>query len=140
MNGLSGVKSTSGVSENSPSSSKNFEEWSDGSEPEEPENKAVNIQICPMEPYDASTSPLTNLNMEEVAWDGFESNSLDTEINEAGGIPAVRPGASGKQQNIPTLLALTEESVPLKSSLPPKNNLVQSKDDPDQTKLPRGLS
>ncbi|VFV35537.1 protein-associating with the [Lynx pardinus] len=78
--------------------------------------------------------------MEEVAWDGFESSSLDTEINAAGGISAVRPGASGKQQNIPTLLALTEESVPLKSSLPPKNNLVQSKDDPDQTKLPRGLS
>lgn len=80
------------------------------------------------------------MNIEEVAWDGFESSSLDTEINAAGGIPAVRSGASGKQQNIPTLLALIEESVPLKSSLPPKNNLVQSKDDPDQTKLPRGLS
>ncbi|XP_034866739.1 protein-associating with the carboxyl-terminal domain of ezrin isoform X2 [Mirounga leonina] len=137
MNGLSDVKNTSGDSENFPPSSKKSEEWPDWSEPEEPENKAVSIQICPTEAYDASTSPLTNVNAEEVVWDDFESSSLDTEISARGGVSAVSRGTSGEQEAISTLVTLTEESKPLKLSLPQKTNLAQSGDDPDQTKPPK---
>nr|XP_035953868.1 protein-associating with the carboxyl-terminal domain of ezrin isoform X4 [Halichoerus grypus] len=137
MNGLSDVKNTSGDSENCPPSSKKSEEWPDWSEPEEPENKAVSIQICPTEAYDASTSPLTNVNAEEVVWDDFESSSLDTEISARGGVSAVSQGTSGEQEAISTLVSLTEESKPLKLSLPQKTNLAQSEDDPDQTKPPK---
>ncbi|XP_045733437.1 protein-associating with the carboxyl-terminal domain of ezrin isoform X1 [Mirounga angustirostris] len=137
MNGLSDVKNTSGDSENFPPSSKKSEEWPDWSEPEEPENKAVSIQICPTEAYDASTSPLTNVNAEEVVWDDFESSSLDTEISARGGVSAVSRGTSGEQEAISTLVSLTEESKPLKLSLPQKTNLAQSGDDPDQTKPPK---
>ncbi|XP_021538498.1 protein-associating with the carboxyl-terminal domain of ezrin isoform X2 [Neomonachus schauinslandi] len=137
MNGLSDVKNTLGDSENFPPSSKKSEEWPDWSEPEEPENKAVSIQICPTEAYDASTSPLTNVNAEEVVWDDFESSSLDTEISARGGVSAVSRGTSGEQEAISTLVSLTEESKPLKLSLPQKTNLAQSGDDPDQTKPPK---
>ncbi|XP_030878942.1 protein-associating with the carboxyl-terminal domain of ezrin isoform X1 [Leptonychotes weddellii] len=137
MNGLSDVKNTSGDSENFPAGSKKSEEWPDWSEPEEPENKAVSIQICPTEAYDASTSPLTNVNAEEVVWDDFESSSLDTEISARGGVSAVSQGTSGEQEAISTLVSLTEESKPLKLSLPQKTNLAQSGDDPDQTKPPK---
>ncbi|XP_073756099.1 protein-associating with the carboxyl-terminal domain of ezrin isoform X4 [Callorhinus ursinus] len=137
MNGLSDVKNTPGDSENFPPSSKKSEEWPDWSEPEEPENKTVSIQICPTEAYRTSTSPLTNVNTEEVVWDDFEPSSLDTEISARGGVSAVSRGTSGEQEAIPTLVSLTEESKPLKLSLPQKTNLAQSGDDPDQTKPPK---
>ncbi|XP_077635970.1 protein-associating with the carboxyl-terminal domain of ezrin [Crocuta crocuta] len=136
MNGLSNVKNTSGDSENFPSSSKKSEEWPDWSEPEEPENKAVSIQICPAEPHDASTSPLSNLNAEDVAWVDFEPSSLDTET-DAGGVPTVRPGTAGGHEATPALFSLTEESKPLKPCLHQKTGLAPSGDDPDQTKPPK---
>eukprot|EP00069_Balaena_mysticetus_P001104 bmy_03689T0 len=140
INGISDVKITSGDSEKFPSSSKKSEEWPDWSEPEEPENKTVNIEICPAEPRAAARSPLTNLNAEEEAWDDFEPSSLDTEINPGGGITAARPVTSGEQKAASTLLPLTEEAKPLKSSLPQKTSLVRSRDDPDPTKPPKVLS
>ncbi|XP_032174207.1 protein-associating with the carboxyl-terminal domain of ezrin isoform X4 [Mustela erminea] len=136
MNGLSDVKNTSGDRENFPSSSKKSEEWPDWSEPEEPENKAVSIRVCPTESYDASTSPLADVQAEE-AWDDLEPGSLDAEPSAGGGGPAVPPGASGEQEALPTLLSLTEESEPWKPSLPQKTGLAQSRDDPDQTKPPK---
>ncbi|XP_004425113.1 PREDICTED: protein-associating with the carboxyl-terminal domain of ezrin isoform X1 [Ceratotherium simum simum] len=140
MNGISDVKNTSGDGENFPSSSKKSEDWPDWSEPEEPENKTVNIQICPTTPYDAAKSPPSNLNVEEETWDDFEPSSLDSELNPGGGITAARPVTSGEQKAIPALLPLTEESKPLKSSLPQKTILAQSGDDPDQTKPLKVLS
>ncbi|KAF5916608.1 protein-associating with the carboxyl-terminal domain of ezrin [Diceros bicornis minor] len=140
MNGISDVKNTSGDGENFPSSSKKSEDWPDWSEPEEPENKTVNIQICPATPYDAAKSPPSNLNVEEETWDDFEPSSLDSELNPGGGITAARPVTSGEQKAIPALLPLTEESKPLKSSLPQKTILAQSGDDPDQTKPLKVLS
>ncbi|XP_004408948.1 PREDICTED: protein-associating with the carboxyl-terminal domain of ezrin isoform X2 [Odobenus rosmarus divergens] len=137
MNGLSDVKNTPGDSENFPPSSKKSEEWPDWSEPEEPENRAVSIQICPTEACHTSISPLTNVNTEEVVWDDFEPSSLDTEISARGGVSAVSRGTSREQEAIPTLVSLTEESKPLKLSLPQKTNLAQSGDDPDQTKPPK---
>ncbi|XP_047560304.1 protein-associating with the carboxyl-terminal domain of ezrin isoform X3 [Lutra lutra] len=134
MNGLSDVKNTSGDRENFPSSSKKSEEWPDWSEPEEPENKAVSIRVCPT--YDASTSPLANVQAEAV-WDDLEPGSLDAERSAGGGGPAVPPGASREQEALPTLLSLTEESEPWKPSLPQKTSLAQSGDDPDQTKPPK---
>ncbi|XP_072589073.1 protein-associating with the carboxyl-terminal domain of ezrin isoform X3 [Vulpes vulpes] len=135
INGVSDVKNNSGDGENFPPDSKKSEEWPDWSEPEEPENKTVSIQSCPTEAYKTSTSPLTNLNMEEaVAWDDYEPSSTDTEISARDGVPAVRPGTSGEQEAIPTLLSLTEESRPLKSTPPQKTNHAQSRDNPDQTK------
>nr|XP_025859114.1 protein-associating with the carboxyl-terminal domain of ezrin isoform X2 [Vulpes vulpes] len=135
INGVSDVKNNSGDGENFPPDSKKSEEWPDWSEPEEPENKTVSIQSCPTEAYKTSTSPLTNLNMEEaVAWDDYEPSSTDTEISARDGVPAIRPGTSGEQEAIPTLLSLTEESRPLKSSPPQKTNHAQSRDNPDQTK------
>nr|XP_055179670.1 protein-associating with the carboxyl-terminal domain of ezrin isoform X3 [Nyctereutes procyonoides] len=137
MNGVSDVKNNSGDGENFPPDSKKSEEWPDWSEPEEPENKTVSIQSCPTEAYKTSTSPLTNLNMvEAVAWDDYEPSSTDTEISARDGVPAVRPCTSGEQEAIPTLLSLTEESRPLKSSPPQKTNHAQSRDNPDQTKPP----
>ncbi|MBW03484.1 Protein-associating with the carboxyl-terminal domain of ezrin, partial [Eschrichtius robustus] len=140
INGISDVKITSGDSEKFPSSSKKSEEWPDWSDPEEPENKTVNIEICPAEPHAAARSPLTNLNAEEAAWDDFEPSSLDTEMNPGGGITAARPVTSGEQKATPTLLPLTEEAKPLKSSLPQNTSLVRSRDDPDQTTPPKVLS
>ncbi|XP_032718908.1 protein-associating with the carboxyl-terminal domain of ezrin isoform X1 [Lontra canadensis] len=136
MNGLSDVKNTSGDRENFPSSCKKSEEWPDWSEPEEPENKAVSIRVCPTESYDASTSPLANVQA-EAAWDDLEPGSLDAEPSAGGGGPAVPPGASREQEALPTLLSLTEESKPWKPSLPQKTSLAQSGDDPDQTKPPK---
>ncbi|CAK7309822.1 Protein-associating with the carboxyl-terminal domain of ezrin [Vulpes lagopus] len=137
INGISDVKNNSGDGENFPPDSKKSEEWPDWSEPEEPENKTVSIQSCPTEAYKTSTSLLTNSNMEEaVAWDDYEPSSTDTEISARDGVPAVRPGTSGEQEAIPTLLSLTEESRPLKSSPPQKTNHAQSRDNPDQTKPP----
>ncbi|XP_068397323.1 protein-associating with the carboxyl-terminal domain of ezrin isoform X2 [Eschrichtius robustus] len=140
INRISDVKITSGDSEKFPSSSKKSEEWPDWSDPEEPENKTVNIEICPAEPHAAARSPLTNLNAEEAAWDDFEPSSLDTEMNPGGGITAARPVTSGEQKATPTLLPLTEEAKPLKSSLPQNTSLVRSRDDPDQTTPPKVLS
>ncbi|XP_029790861.1 protein-associating with the carboxyl-terminal domain of ezrin isoform X2 [Suricata suricatta] len=139
MNGLSDVKSsTSGDSENFPSSSKRSEEWPDWSEPEEPEDRAVHIQTCPAEPRDASPSPLPNLNAEAVAWENFEPSSLDTETDAGGGVPAVRPGTSGGQEATPALFSLTEEeSKPLKACLHQKTGLEPGRDAPDQTKPPK---
>ncbi|XP_059268402.1 protein-associating with the carboxyl-terminal domain of ezrin isoform X3 [Mustela nigripes] len=136
MNGLSDVKNTSGDHENFPSSSKKSEEWPDWSEPEEPENKAVSIRVCPAESYDASTLPLADVQAEE-AWDDLEPGSLDAEPSAGGGGPAVPPGASREQEALPPLLSLTEESEPWKPSLPQKTGLAQSRDDPDQTKPPK---
>ncbi|XP_044940508.1 protein-associating with the carboxyl-terminal domain of ezrin isoform X4 [Mustela putorius furo] len=136
MNGLSDVKNTSGDHENFPSSSKKSEEWPDWSEPEEPENKAVSSRVCPAESYDASTSPLADVQAEE-AWDDLEPGSLDAEPSAGGGGPAVPPGASREQEALPPLLSLTEESEPWKPSLPQKTGLAQSRDDPDQTKPPK---
>ncbi|XP_059792039.1 protein-associating with the carboxyl-terminal domain of ezrin isoform X2 [Balaenoptera ricei] len=140
INGISDVKITSGDSEKFPSSSKKSEEWPDWSDPEEPENNTVSIEICPAEAHAAARSPLTNLNAEAAAWDDFEPSSLDTEMNPGGGITAARPVTSGEQKATPTLLPLTEEAKPLKSSLPEKTSLVRSRDDPDQTKPPKVLS
>ncbi|XP_025782003.1 protein-associating with the carboxyl-terminal domain of ezrin [Puma concolor] len=137
MNGLSDVKSTSGDRENFPSSSKKSEEWPDWSEPEEPENKAVSIQIGPAEPRDASTSPLPNLNTEEASWDDFEPSSLDSETNAGGGVPVVRPGAAGGPEPIPALFSLTEEPKPSKPGLCQKAGLAPSRDDPGHTEPPK---
>ncbi|XP_036704602.1 protein-associating with the carboxyl-terminal domain of ezrin isoform X5 [Balaenoptera musculus] len=140
INGISDVNITSGDSEKFPSSSKKSEEWPDWSDPEEPENNTVSIEICPAEPHAAARSPLTNLNAQAAAWDDFEPSSLDTEMNPGGGITAARPVTSGEQKATPTLLPLTEEAKPLKSSLPQNTSLVRSRDDPDQTKPPKVLS
>ncbi|XP_077013047.1 protein-associating with the carboxyl-terminal domain of ezrin isoform X2 [Tamandua tetradactyla] len=139
MNGISDVENTTGDSENF--SSKKSEEWPDWSEPEEPENKTVNIQIWPREPCDAAKSLFTNLNAEEESWDDFELSSLDSKINPGDGITATRPVTSGEQKLIiPTSLPLTEESKSLESSLSPKTSLVQSMDDSKQIKSPKVLS
>nr|XP_058898261.1 protein-associating with the carboxyl-terminal domain of ezrin isoform X3 [Kogia breviceps]XP_058898264.1 protein-associating with the carboxyl-terminal domain of ezrin isoform X3 [Kogia breviceps] len=140
INGISDVKITSGDGEKFPWSSKKSEEWPDWSEPEEPENKPVGIEVCPADPHAAAGSPLTNLKADEAAWDDFEPSSLDTEINPGGGITAARPVTSGEQKATPTLHPLTEEAKPLKSSLPQKTSLARSRDDPDQTKPPKVLS
>ncbi|XP_065737072.1 protein-associating with the carboxyl-terminal domain of ezrin [Phocoena phocoena] len=140
INGISDVKITSGDSEKFPSSSKKSEEWPDWSEPEEPEDKPVDTEICPADPHAAARSPFTDLNAEEAAWDDFEPSSVDTEINPGGGITTARPVSSGEQKATPTLRPLTEEATPLKSSLPQKTSLARSRDDPDQTKPPKVLS
>ena len=132
INGISNVKITSGDSGKFPSSSKKSEEWPDWSEPEEPENKTINIEVCPADPHAAAQSPLTNLNAEEEPWDDFEPGSLDTEVNLEGGMMATRPVTSGEQKATPAL--------PSKSSLPQKTSLAQSRDDPDQTRPPKVLS
>uniref|UniRef100_A0A8C6CUN7 Protein-associating with the carboxyl-terminal domain of ezrin n=1 Tax=Moschus moschiferus TaxID=68415 RepID=A0A8C6CUN7_MOSMO len=132
INGISDTKLTSGDSENFPLSSKKSEEWPDWSEPEEPENKTVNIEVCPADPHTVAQSPLTNLNAEEEPWDDFEPGSLDTEVNLEGGMMATRPATPGEQNATPAL--------PSKSSLPQKTSLAQSRDDPDQTKPPNVLS
>ncbi|XP_007458193.1 PREDICTED: protein-associating with the carboxyl-terminal domain of ezrin isoform X2 [Lipotes vexillifer] len=137
INGISDVKITSGDSEKFQSSSKKSEEWPDWSEPEEPEDKPVDTEICPADPHAAARSPLTDLNAEEAAWDDFEPSSVDTEINPGGGITAARPVTSGEQKATPTLRPLTEEAKPLKTSLPQKTSLARSRDDPDQTKPPK---
>ncbi|XP_025259138.1 protein-associating with the carboxyl-terminal domain of ezrin isoform X2 [Theropithecus gelada] len=137
INGLSDVKNTLEDSKNFPSSSKKSEEWPDWSEPEEPENQTVNIQIWPREPCDAVKPQCTTLDMEESSWDDCEPSNLDTKVNPGGGITATKSVTSGEQKPIPALLPLTEESMPWKSSLPQKTSLVQSGDDPDQIKPPK---
>uniref|UniRef100_A0A2I3GHL3 Protein-associating with the carboxyl-terminal domain of ezrin n=1 Tax=Nomascus leucogenys TaxID=61853 RepID=A0A2I3GHL3_NOMLE len=125
INGLSDVKNTLEDSENFPSSSKKSEEWPDWSEPEEPENQTVNIQIWPREPCDAVKSQCNTLDVEESSWDDCEPSSLDTKVNPGGGITATKPVTSGEQKPIPALLPLTEESMPWKSSLPQKTNQIK---------------
>ncbi|XP_057581677.1 protein-associating with the carboxyl-terminal domain of ezrin isoform X2 [Hippopotamus amphibius kiboko] len=137
INGISDVKITSGDNEKFPSSSKKAEEWPDWSEPEEPENKTVSIEVCPAEPHAATKSLLSNANAEET-WDDFGPSSSDMEIE--GRIVTTRPVTSGEQTAIPALLPLTEEAKTLKSSPPQKTSLAQSRDDPDQTKPPKVLS
>ncbi|XP_004384154.1 protein-associating with the carboxyl-terminal domain of ezrin isoform X1 [Trichechus manatus latirostris] len=134
MNGISDVKNTSEDSENFPLNSKKSEEWPDWSEPEEPDNKTVNIQIWPREPCDAAESPFT---MKEESWDDFQPSNLDTKINLGGGVPAAIPVSLGKQKPIPAVLPSTEESGPLKSSPSPKTRLVESEDDPNHIKPPK---
>ncbi|KAB0403540.1 hypothetical protein E2I00_007482 [Balaenoptera physalus] len=140
INGISDVKTTSGDSEKLPSSSKKSEEWPDWSDPEEPENNTVSVDVCPAGAHAAARSPLPNSNAEEAAWDDSEPSSLDTEMNPGGGITAARPVTSGEQKATPTLLPLTEEAKPLKSSPPQNTSPVRSRDDPDQTKPPKVLS
>ncbi|XP_012513254.1 PREDICTED: protein-associating with the carboxyl-terminal domain of ezrin isoform X1 [Propithecus coquereli] len=140
MNGISDVKNISEDSGNLPSSSKKSEEWPDWSEPEEPENQTVNVQIWPREPCDAVKSPCTTLDAESPSWDDCEPHSLDTKINPGGRITAAKHLPSGEQKPIPALLPLTEESKPWKSSLPQNTSLIQSRDDPDQIKPPKGSS
>ncbi|XP_010359367.1 protein-associating with the carboxyl-terminal domain of ezrin isoform X2 [Rhinopithecus roxellana] len=137
INGLSDIKNTLEDSENFPSSSKKSEEWPDWSEPEEPENQTVNIQIWPREPCDAVKSQCTTLDMEESSWDDCEPSNLATNVNPGDGITATKSVTSGEQKPIPALLPLTEESMPWKSSLPQKTSLVQSGDDPDQITPPK---
>ncbi|XP_011758772.2 protein-associating with the carboxyl-terminal domain of ezrin isoform X2 [Macaca nemestrina] len=137
INGLSDVKNTLEDSKNFPSSSKKSEEWPDWSEPEEPENQTVNIQIWHREPCDAVKSQCTTLDMEESSWDDCEPSNLDTKVNPGGGITATKSVTSGEQKPISALLPLTEESMPWKSSLPQKTSLVQNGDDPDQIKPPK---
>uniref|UniRef100_A0A2I3HAH1 Protein-associating with the carboxyl-terminal domain of ezrin n=1 Tax=Nomascus leucogenys TaxID=61853 RepID=A0A2I3HAH1_NOMLE len=137
INGLSDVKNTLEDSENFPSSSKKSEEWPDWSEPEEPENQTVNIQIWPREPCDAVKSQCNTLDVEESSWDDCEPSSLDTKVNPGGGITATKPVTSGEQKPIPALLPLTEESMPWKSSLPQKTSFVQRGNDADQIKPPK---
>lgn len=137
INGLSDVKNTLEDSKNFPSSSKKSEEWPDWSEPEEPENQTVNIQIWHREPCDAVKSQCTTLDMEESSWDDCEPSNLDTKVNPGGGITATKSVTSMEQKPIPALLPLTEESMPWKSSLPQKTSLVQNGDDPDQIKPPK---
>ncbi|XP_008580295.1 PREDICTED: protein-associating with the carboxyl-terminal domain of ezrin isoform X2 [Galeopterus variegatus] len=139
MNGIADVRNTSEDNENFPSGSKKCEEWPDWSEPEEPENQTENIQIWPREPCDAAKSQCTNLNVEESSYDDCESSSLETKRNQGDGVIAVKPVTSGEQKPIPALLA-TEESKPLKSSLPQKTSLVQCRDDPGQIKPPKVTS
>ncbi|XP_045403356.1 protein-associating with the carboxyl-terminal domain of ezrin [Lemur catta] len=140
MNGISDVKNISEDSENFPLSSKKSEEWPDWSEPEEPENQTVNIQIWPREPCDAVKSQCTTLDVESSSWDDCEPSSLDTKINPGGRITAAKPVTSREHKPIPALLPLTEESKPWKSSQPQNISLTQSRDDPDQIKPPKGLS
>lgn len=45
-------------------------------EPEEPENKTVNIKVCPADPHAVAQSPLTNLECRGGALDDFEPGSL----------------------------------------------------------------
>ncbi|XP_064139029.1 protein-associating with the carboxyl-terminal domain of ezrin isoform X2 [Loxodonta africana] len=134
MNGISDVKNTSEESENFPSDSKKSEEWPDWGEPEEPDDKTVNIHVWPREPRDASKSLST---VKEESWDDCEPSNLDPDGNLGGRIRAFRPVTSGEQKPIPALLPLTEESGPLKSSSSPETRLVQSGDDPDHIKPPK---
>uniref|UniRef100_A0A8C3WUL2 Protein-associating with the carboxyl-terminal domain of ezrin n=1 Tax=Catagonus wagneri TaxID=51154 RepID=A0A8C3WUL2_9CETA len=137
INGISDVKITLGDSGDFPSSSKKSEEWPDWSEPEEPENKTVSVEICPTEACAAARAPCTNLSAEEERWGDSKPSSLDAEINLEGGNTAARPVTSEEQKAIPTLLPLTQEAKPSKSSLPPKTSVAQSRDDADQTKTPK---
>ncbi|KAM6218070.1 protein-associating with the carboxyl-terminal domain of ezrin isoform 1-T1 [Rhynchocyon petersi] len=130
MNGISDVKNTSEGSGSFPSSSKKSEEWPDWSEPEEPEHKAVSIQIWPKE----AESPFV---AKEQSWDDFEPSSSDTKANLGGGIPVTSSATSGDQGPVPPLFPLTEESRPVKSSLSPKTSLVHIRDDPDHIKSPK---
>lgn len=135
MNGISDVKNTSGGSETFPSSSKRSEEWPDWSEPEEPENKTVSLQVWPTDPHNPAKSLVPNQTAEEETWDNSESSSLDGEVNPGGVITATRPVTTEEQKAVPPLLPLTEGPQPLKSSPPRKtSNSVQSGDEPDQTK------
>uniref|UniRef100_A0A5F9D389 Protein-associating with the carboxyl-terminal domain of ezrin n=1 Tax=Oryctolagus cuniculus TaxID=9986 RepID=A0A5F9D389_RABIT len=139
MNGVSDVKNTSGDSENFPSDSKKSEEWPDWSEPEESEHQTVSIQIWPREPGDAAESQGTGMDAQS-SWGDCEPSSVDAEVNPGTGISAPRPVTSRGQEPVPALLSLTEESKPLKSSLPQKTSLVQSGGDPDQIRPPKVLS
>ncbi|KAG8515735.1 Protein-associating with the carboxyl-terminal domain of ezrin, partial [Galemys pyrenaicus] len=134
MNGISDVKNTSGDSKTFPLSSKRSEEWPDWSEPEEPENKTVSLQVWPTEPQDTAKPPLPNQSAEKETWDDFEFNSLEDEINPRDRITAARPVTSGEHKAVPALIPFTQESQPLKSSPPQKTSLAQSRDDPNQTK------
>lgn len=85
---------------------------------EEPENKTVDIQICPAEPYDAAKSTLMNRNVEKEL--EFWAQQLKNWGKSRGGITAATLVVSGEQKAIPALVPLTEESKPVKSNLPQK--------------------
>ncbi|XP_008823116.1 protein-associating with the carboxyl-terminal domain of ezrin isoform X3 [Nannospalax galili] len=123
MNGISDVKN---ISENFPPGSKKSEEWPDWSEPEEPDNQTVSIQIWPQEPCDAK-SQYTDLNAEVESLDDCKP-SIGTEVN----LTAV-PVTSEEQKPTAALLPLTQESNPLKLSPSQKTCHVQSGD----VKLPK---
>lgn len=129
MNGISDVKSISGHGENMPSSSKTSEEWPDWSEPEEPENKTVNIQVWPPEPHNAARPPAADLNVVET-WD-------DSEMTPGAGITASTLVTSGDSKATPTSRPLTDDPRPLTSSLPQKTSPAPSMDDPDETQPPK---
>ncbi|XP_008823117.1 protein-associating with the carboxyl-terminal domain of ezrin isoform X4 [Nannospalax galili] len=114
------------ISENFPPGSKKSEEWPDWSEPEEPDNQTVSIQIWPQEPCDAK-SQYTDLNAEVESLDDCKP-SIGTEVN----LTAV-PVTSEEQKPTAALLPLTQESNPLKLSPSQKTCHVQSGD----VKLPK---
>ncbi|KAM6153600.1 protein-associating with the carboxyl-terminal domain of ezrin [Erethizon dorsatum] len=136
MNGISDVKNTSGDTVNFSSDSKKSEEWPDWSEPEEPENQTVAMHDWPREPCGAE-SQCTDLIAEGVAWEDCAPSSLGTQISLGPSVSAPVPGSSVEQKPISDFPPLTEPAKALKSTLPPN---VQSREDPDQTKLPKGLS
>ncbi|XP_042530284.1 protein-associating with the carboxyl-terminal domain of ezrin [Dipodomys spectabilis] len=138
MNGISDMKNASGDHEDFASGSKKCDEWPDWSEPEEPENQTVSIQVWPAEACDAARSQCTNLNVEKESWGDCELN-LGSQINPGGEISAAVPVTSWEQKPVPVLLPLTEESQPLKSSPPHKTNFAENREDSDQIKPPEAL-
>ncbi|EHB18237.1 Protein-associating with the carboxyl-terminal domain of ezrin [Heterocephalus glaber] len=140
MNGISDMKNTSGNTENLSSVSKKSEEWPDWSEPEEPKNPTVNMHVWPGEPCDTAESQCTDLITEPVGWEDCAPRSLSTQISPGPRVSAALPGTSGEQKPTAALPSFTEPAKPLKSSPPPKTSLVQSTEDPDQAKPPKGLS
>lgn len=133
MNGISDVKNTSGDSENFPPSSKKSEEWPDWSEPEEPENQTVNIQVWSGAPCGATQPQCANLSAEET-WDDCEP-SAETEVNSDAGVCAAVPVTSGEQK--PTAASLlSEDSKPLQSSPSQNTSHIQSGNESDQVKPP----
>ncbi|XP_005398238.1 PREDICTED: protein-associating with the carboxyl-terminal domain of ezrin isoform X2 [Chinchilla lanigera] len=137
MNGISDVKNTSGNTENFSSDSKKSEEWPDWTEPEEPENQTVSVHIWPTEPCDAAESQCTDLIAEAVAWEACAPSSLGTQTSLGPSVSVPVPHTSGEQKPTLALHPLTEPAMPLKSTLLPN---VQSREEPDQTKPPKGLS
>lgn len=128
MNGISDVKSISGDNESLAQSPRKSEEWPDWSEPEEPENKTVNVQVWPTDPSKATSSLLPNLSTERT-WIDFELSSSYADRSPGGEV------ISGEQRATPHPLSVTKE--PLKLSSAQEVSHVSGMDDPDQTKHPR---
>ncbi|KAM5236845.1 protein-associating with the carboxyl-terminal domain of ezrin isoform 2-T2 [Ctenodactylus gundi] len=139
MSGISDMQDTSGDPENFPDSKKS-DEWPDWSESEEPENQIRNLQTWPGDPCAAAGSQRSNLSVEEAAQDDAEFLGLSPRTDPGAGIPTAVPGTTGEQKPLAALLPFTEAANPLKSSPPQKASLVQSGEDPDQTKPSKMLS